>query len=51
MKIYDQGVPLQVTGVGVPKGGKSGQILVKKSDDDYDTYWADLKDFIDSIAE
>lgn len=28
-------------GVGVPTGGTSGQILVKKSDDDYDTEWVD----------
>lgn len=29
-------------GVGVPAGGTTGQVLVKASDDDYDTQWADL---------
>lgn len=28
-------------GQGVPAGGKTGQQLVKQSDDDYDTVWAD----------
>ena len=28
-------------GVGVPNGGTTGQILVKKSNTDYDTEWAD----------
>ena len=29
-------------GVGVPAGGTTGQVLVKKSDADYDTEWATL---------
>ena len=29
-------------GVGVPSGGTAGQVLAKKSDDDYDTEWIDL---------
>ncbi|MBQ8603911.1 MAG: hypothetical protein IJ410_03585 [Oscillospiraceae bacterium] len=29
-------------GVGVPTGGTAGQVLVKKSDDDYDTEWVDI---------
>jgi len=29
-------------GVGVPVGGTAGQILVKKSDTDYDTEWQTL---------
>ena len=29
-------------GIGVPAGGIAGQVLVKKSDDDYDTEWIDL---------
>lgn len=29
-------------GVGVPAGGSAGQMLVKKSDDDYDTEWVDI---------
>ena len=29
-------------GVGVPSGGAAGQVLAKKSDDDYDTEWIDL---------
>lgn len=28
-------------GIGVPSGGKAGQILTKTSDDDYDTEWKD----------
>lgn len=32
-----QGMP----GVGVPPGGTTGQILVKLSNDDYDTAWVD----------
>lgn len=28
-------------GPGVPPGGAEGQVLKKRSDDDYDTYWAD----------
>ena len=29
-------------GIGVPAGGITGQVLAKKSDDDYDTEWIDL---------
>lgn len=29
-------------GIGVPAGGIAGQVLAKKSDDDYDTEWIDL---------
>lgn len=29
-------------GVGVPSGGTAGQVLAKKSDDDYDTEWIDM---------
>lgn len=29
-------------GVGVPSGGVTGQVLAKKSNDDYDTEWIDL---------
>lgn len=28
---------------GIPAGGKAGQYLCKKSDDDYDIEWSDLK--------
>lgn len=28
-------------GISIPKGGKTGQILVKKSENDYDTEWED----------
>ena len=31
-----------VPGVGVPAGGATGQVLVKLSDDDYDTGWVTL---------
>ena len=39
---------LNIPDTGVPKGGKKGQNLTKKSDNDYDTYWADPDD-INSI--
>ncbi len=29
-------------GISVPKGGHPGQILVKKSENDYDTEWKDI---------
>lgn len=29
--------------VGIPIGGNSGQVLTKRSDDDYDVYWADVE--------
>ena len=30
------------TANGIPAGGKAGQYLCKKSDDDYDVEWTDL---------
>lgn len=39
---------LNIPDTGVPKGGKKGQNLTKKSDSDFDTYWADHDD-INSI--
>lgn len=39
---------LNIPDTGVPKGGKKGQNLTKKSDSDFDTYWADPDD-INSI--
>lgn len=36
----EQGPPGE-PGVGVPQGGTAGQILVKQSDDPYDTEWTD----------
>lgn len=30
-----------LTGVGVPSGGNTGQMLVKNSDTNYDTEWVD----------
>lgn len=39
---------LNMEGVRVPAGGKEGQNLTKKSDKDYDVYWADPDD-INSI--
>lgn len=29
-------------GISVPKGGTTGQVLVKKSENDYDTEWEDV---------
>lgn len=34
-------------GVGVPSGGATNQVLVKKSDDDFDTEWADAGGGVD----
>ena len=39
---------LNIPDTGVPKGGKKGQNLTKKSDSNYDIYWADPDD-INSI--
>lgn len=35
-------------GISVPKGGQTGQILVKKSENDYDTEWKDISVSSDS---
>lgn len=46
MKLYFDGKPVDdiIPGspdiIALPPGGKKGQILKKKSDDDYDVYWA-----------
>lgn len=40
--IDDIRVDLQMKGV-IPEGGKAGQFLCKKSDDDYDVEWADFE--------
>ena len=29
-------------GIGIPSGGSAGQVLVKKSDKDYDLQWQDM---------
>lgn len=33
----------KVAGVGVPAGGKAGQVLMKKTDSDYETEWVDIQ--------
>ena len=33
----------RVAGVGVPAGGKAGQVLMKKTDSDYETEWVDFQ--------
>jgi hypothetical protein len=41
-------------GIGIPPGGASGQVLVKKSMNDYDTIWSsrnDKCDYLESILE
>lgn len=38
MKLYFNGEPIDV--IALPTGGKKGQILKKRSDNDYDVYWA-----------
>lgn len=37
-------------GIGLPQGGKTGQVLVKKSDKDYDFEWKYIEDII-NISE
>jgi hypothetical protein len=37
-------------GVGVPAGGTTGQVLSKKSNDDYDTEWKDISADVQSIS-
>lgn len=36
-------VSVPISSGGIPSGGKAGQILCKKSDEDYDVEWADFK--------
>ena len=33
----------KVAGAGVPAGGKAVQVLMKKTDSDYETEWADIQ--------
>ena len=33
----------KVAGAGVPAGGRTGQVLMKKTDSDYETEWADIE--------
>lgn len=42
IKIDGVSIPLGGPGVGVPKGGSSGQVLSKKTDGNYDTEWTTL---------
>lgn len=37
------GTHTKVINVGIPGGGKAGQYLRKKSDNDYDVEWSDLE--------
>jgi len=37
------------TGGGVPKGGTTGQIIRKLSDEDYDAGWVDFPDVVTSV--
>lgn len=43
LEIEKQG-PKGADGEGIPEGGATGQILVKKTDDDFDTEWDNLPD-------
>ena len=36
----------RVVGVGVPAGGAAGQILMKKTDADYEMEWKDIGDIL-----
>lgn len=38
-------------GQGVPTGGITGQALVKSSEDDYDTEWADLTTSLEQLSD
>lgn len=33
----------KVAGAGVPAGGKAGQVLMKRTDGDFETEWADIE--------
>lgn len=44
MPIYVNGKKVSGMGAGVPVGGSIGQVLVKKSNYNYDTEWIDVSD-------
>ena len=44
MPIYVNGKKVSGMGAGVPVGGSIGQVLVKKSDYNYDTEWVDVSE-------
>ena len=48
IKIVDLG---NVTGKGVVKGGIKGDILIKKSEDDFDMEWRNIFTDIDNAVE
>ena len=37
-------IPVPIAGAGVPKGGKLGQVLTKKSDKPFDVEWKNIED-------
>ena len=41
VKIERQSLEISATGIGVPIGGSQGQVLVKSTNNNYDTTWAD----------
>lgn len=42
IKVNGVEIPLGTPGVGVPAGGGQGQLLAKKTDNDFDTEWTDI---------
>lgn len=51
MSIKYKGKTISGSGTGIPSGGKIGQSLTKKSDNDYDTKWENIGGEIYSIEE
>lgn len=47
--IEEEEIPLKTTS-DIPTGGKTGQHLIKTSDEDYDTEWADIPAFYKLIS-
>lgn len=51
MPIYVNGKKVSGMGAGVPIGGSIGQVLVKKSNYNYDTEWIDISDQIEACIQ
>jgi hypothetical protein len=54
-EVYDQIIELLnktlAQSTSVPKGGRTNQVLAKKSDNDFDTYWADDQAGVGGLTE
>ena len=51
MPIYVNGKKVSGMGAGVPTGGSIGQVLVKKSNYNYDTEWVDVSSAIQNYIK